>query len=306
VGGNNHKVVVCVDIASSPGTYNFTAAALTSGVAPFPWFELKTSSDPDLSGFGITQNSTGPFNAVTDNDVITTNVSVTPGNCADVFVRLNTCSSNCNIATNHPGNRLWTDANGTTNPFAGVSITATIPAGYSFLLSCINDDLANPISCTNGGYGVANIFHGTAFVYTFTAPTGNNCSYTQGYYKNHESYTASVLSGNAGTTYITAGGKLMIGAYELTAAQIDAILEAPVGKAYNQGGVVFTKDQLAMIHQLITAELNIAGGADGSSIAATITAANNNYTSATKTQLSAWTTALTNFNEGATGPGHCD
>jgi hypothetical protein len=150
----------------------------------------------------------------------------------------------------------------------------------------------------------ANFEHGVILTFVFTAPTGHNCTFTQGYYKNHESYTAGVLSGNAGTTYIDGTGKLIIGAYHLSAAQVDDILGAAVGHGYNAGGVTFTKDQLSMIHQLITAELNVAGGAAPASIVATITAANN-YTGATKTQLSTWTNTLDNFNKGSSGPGHC-
>ncbi|MFN2603582.1 MAG: hypothetical protein ABR582_12605 [Gemmatimonadaceae bacterium] len=156
--------------------------------------------------------------------------------------------------------------------------------------------------------GFVNFEHGATITYAFTAApptTQNNCTFTQGYYKNHETYTQGVLAGNVGTTYIDASGHLLIGSYALTAAQIDAILGTAVGKGYSDGGVTFTKDQLGMIHQLITAELNIAGGASSSTIAATITAANAGYTTASKSQLSAWTNTLDNFNSGLSGPNHC-
>jgi hypothetical protein len=166
--------------------------------------------------------------------------------------------------------------------------------------NCAPDLLGNTSNPTRA---FANFEHGTVVTFFFISG-GHNYTFTQGYYKNHESYTASVLSSNVGTTYVDGSGKLLIGPYALTAAQIDAILGTPVGKGYNTGDVVFTKDQLAMIHQLIAADLNITGGADGSSISATITAANN-YSGASKSQFSAWTTALDNFNSGTTGPGHC-
>ena len=65
VGGDSHKVSVCVDPTSDPGpgpggAYSFTVAAMNPNLVPFPWYELMTSSDPDLSGSGITQNSMGP------------------------------------------------------------------------------------------------------------------------------------------------------------------------------------------------------------------------------------------------------
>jgi len=70
-----------------------------------------------------------------------------------------------------------------------------------------------------------------------------------------------------------------------------------------------------LAHQLIAAKLNIAKGANGSAVAQAITDADNligglmippvgnGYLTASAT--SALTTTLTNYNEGATGPGHC-
>jgi hypothetical protein len=191
------------------------------------------------------------------------------------------------------------------NPTTGNPPVAIVPwpsGGYDGSAPFLNYGCGTSNIVTRG---FVNFEHGTTITYDFTAPTTtHNCTFTQGYYKNHETYTAGVLSGNTGTTYVDGSGKLLIGAYALSAAQIDDILGTPVGKGYNSGGVVFTKDQLGMIHQLITAELNITGGANGSTIVATITAANN-YTSATKTQLSNWTKALDDFNNGKNGPNHC-
>jgi hypothetical protein len=202
--------------------------------------------------------------------------------------------------------------------FQAVTVLASsIPAGVVFdRVDCVLDlgtwtpsNSAGVRVCdntSNGSKAYANYDHGAQLIFVFTAaPQGNNCTYTQGYYKNHESYTAGVLSGNLNTTYINGSGQLLIGAYALSAAQVDAILGTAVGKGYNAGGVVFTKDQLGMIHQLITAELNIAGGAAPAGISAIISAANAGYTSATKSQLSSWTNALDNFNQGKGGVSHC-
>ncbi len=98
---------------------------------------------------------------------------------------------------------------------------------------------------------------------------------------------------------------MIISSYHLSAGQVDDILSTSVGKSYNSGGVMFSAAHLGMIHQLITAELNITPGADPTVIASTVAAVNAGYTTASKSQLSAWTTALTNYNEGITGPGHC-
>jgi hypothetical protein len=177
VGALDHKVQVCVDLSSPAGpglggTYSFSASAAPTGVAPYPWFELQSSSDPDLSGAPtfITQNSMGPFNAGGNNDVVTPSVLVAPGACADVFVRANTCPGGvCSgNPADHAGNRLWTDVNGTTNPYASVIITNT-DAGLSFTMNCTNDDPGNPQICVDGGYSSANVFHGSAFTYKFGA-----------------------------------------------------------------------------------------------------------------------------------------
>lgn len=70
-----------------------------------------------------------------------------------------------------------------------------------------------------------------------------------------------------------------------------------------------------LAHQLIAAKLNIANGADGSSINTTITQADalignlivppigTGYLS--PADVSAYVQALTEFNEGTTGPGSC-
>ena len=78
-------------------------------------------------------------------DVISTLVILTPGNCADVFVRMTT--------VNDAGNRLWSGVFGTNvNPHASLDITATIPAGYSYVVNCTNDAVLLPqgAGCSSG------------------------------------------------------------------------------------------------------------------------------------------------------------
>lgn len=198
-----------------------------------------------------------------------------------------------------------------TDDYQAVNITlASYPGGAVFdHVDCVLDLGVHPPSPCDASSlttrALANMDHGVQITYVFVAGTGHNCTFTQGYYKNHEAYTGGVLSANLNTTYIDGFGKLKIGAYLLSAAQIDLILETAVGKGYNAGGVTFTKDQLGMIHQLITAELNIAGGAAPASISAIITAANLGYTSASKSLLASWTNSLDDFNNGKLGPNHC-
>ena len=91
-----------------------------------------------------------------------------------------------------------------------------------------------------------------------------------------------------------------------TQAQAQAIFNTPVAG----NGLI------SLAHQLIAAKLNIANGANGSTIAATIAAADALIGSLVVPPVgvgfldpsvtSALTTALDDFNSGVTGPGHCD
>ena len=82
-----------------------------------------------------------------------------------------------------------------------------------------------------------------------------------------------------------------------TADELCAIFKTPA-----QGDKI-----LQLEHQLIAAKLNIANGADPSSIQSSIDAADALITSGTYTraEIGALIEALTAYNEGETGPGHC-
>jgi hypothetical protein len=188
LGSTAHHVYVCVDLASDPGpggaAFTFAVAAMNEYASPFPWFE-KMMTPAEVAAeqnyvnnvLGLTANSYGPFGAATDNDVVTAAPSTTPGNCVAAFERADTCTGVCDPAApaDHPGNRMWITPIGVVNKYATVSIAANVPAGYTFTLSCVNDDPDNPISCTDGGYASANVFHGSTFTYKFTAPPETPC-----------------------------------------------------------------------------------------------------------------------------------
>jgi hypothetical protein len=120
---------------------------------------------------------------------------------------------------------------------------------------------------------------------------GQNCTYTQGYWKTHPS-AWPVLS-------------LTLGSVTYTQAQLLAILGQPTGG----NGLV------SLAKQLIAAKLNIQNGADGSVIAGAIVAADaiigglvvppvgGGFLNPSST--SALTQALDDWNNGITGPGHC-
>ncbi len=197
VGDQAHIVQVCVDPGSSAGTYKFVVARMDSTKWPYPMYESQNSDDlPHGAAFHLTGD--GPFRSSVDNDVITSPVFLTKGAsvvCADVFVRATTT-----VPVANGGNRLWSQSGRTVNPPGSVNIHPEIPAGFSYTVSCHNDDLGNPQDtatiqanatattglppvCTNTSsigtiinmHSSANVFHGSTLTYTFTAPTITSC-----------------------------------------------------------------------------------------------------------------------------------
>lgn len=124
-----------------------------------------------------------------------------------------------------------------------------------------------------------------------TTSQGEDCTFTIGYWKNH----AAAWPTNS----------LTLGSVNYTAAQIMSILNAPV----SGNGLV------SLAHQLIGAKLNLANGANPTSIASTVAAADAliggllippvgaGYLAPSTT--SAYTQSLDDFNNGLSGPGHC-
>ena len=127
---------------------------------------------------------------------------------------------------------------------------------------------------------------------TLPCNPGQNCTYTQGYWKNHSD--AWPLQ------------SLTLGAVSYSASQLLQILNRP---AQGNGLVI-------LAHQLIAAKLNIANGADPTAVQQTVIDADsmigglmvppigNGYLS--PSQTSNLTDTLTDYNEGTIGPGHCD
>jgi hypothetical protein len=132
----------------------------------------------------------------------------------------------------------------------------------------------------------------------------SSCTLTQGYWKTH----GPVPNGNNAYVWpdpIKASG-LHLGNIAYTPADILSILNKPAAG----NGLI------ALAHQLIAAKLNVAAGADPTAIAADIATADalignlivpplgSGYLAPSLT--SGLVTVLGNYNEGATGPGHCD
>lgn len=124
-----------------------------------------------------------------------------------------------------------------------------------------------------------------------TTPPAQNCTYTQGYWKNHE-LAWPVTS-------------LTLGTVNYSAAQLLQILNEPA-----QGRKI-----VILAHQLIAAKLSIANGAEASAIAATIASADAllgikvvppiGTGTLTNNPATGYANTLDDFNNGLLGPGHC-
>jgi hypothetical protein len=132
--------------------------------------------------------------------------------------------------------------------------------------------------------------------------TDNNCTNTQGFWKTHG--PAGCLTGNNSNEWPVTS--LMLGTVNYTDLELCAILNTPAGG----NGLI------SLAHQLIAAKLNVANGADQTAIAADIAAADamiGNLVvppvgagSLAPSQTSSLTQSLDDWNNGVTGPGHCD
>lgn len=126
------------------------------------------------------------------------------------------------------------------------------------------------------------------------------CTYSQGYWKTH----GPIPTGNNLNEWNVTS--LLLGTVPYSNAQLQAIFETPAAG----NGLI------ALAHQLIAAKLNLSNGADGTDALAAIAAADAliggrvvppvgaGYLAPAST--SALITALSDYNEGATGPGHCE
>jgi hypothetical protein len=135
------------------------------------------------------------------------------------------------------------------------------------------------------------------------------CTLTKGFFRNHPAATAGIIA--------DLGGTLTIGGTALTAAQVQAILNATPGMP---GNVTFTPNSLLnLTQQLITTLLNLHGAAAPAEVQAAIDAVQAGVTitigaggqisittSLSKSEIGSLTATLSSFNEGMV-PGfpHC-
>jgi len=151
-------------------------------------------------------------------------------------------------------------------------------------------DVLGALSTVTDGIGVpVNAFHGDLFVYHNQAAVPAHCTYTMGWYKNH---TSSWPSGTLTPNTVFDGGQTII----------DLLNTPPKGSQY-----------IILAHQYLTALLNIQGG---SSVPPAVQTALNtaqayfngggNGTGDPNVDITGVSTILDNYNNGLTGPGHCD
>ncbi|HKI06001.1 MAG TPA: hypothetical protein VKK31_28745 [Thermoanaerobaculia bacterium] len=127
----------------------------------------------------------------------------------------------------------------------------------------------------------------------------DGCTFTQGYWKTH----GPMPTGNNTNEWPVT--ELTLGNVSYTDLQLQSIFDTPA-----QGNGL-----ISLAHQLIAAKLNIANGANDSSVAAAVAAADaliGNLVippvgsgSLAPSATSSLTATLTSFNEGSLGPGHC-
>jgi hypothetical protein len=144
-------------------------------------------------------------------------------------------------------------------------------------------------------------------------PCVGGCTLTIGFWKNHAGFgpQADVVTPLLPQWLGTANGAK---SQDVTTAAL-----AVQFLSFNGSNNVFAASNgiNKLYAQLLAADLNIANGANGSAAASTIAAANlflaaNNSTSwagltkANQQAVNGWMSALDNYNNGLSGPGHCD
>ncbi len=147
-------------------------------------------------------------------------------------------------------------------------------------------------------------FTGNFLLSTLACGNSGGCTLTQGYWKTH-SLDPTGQNSDEWPPAVESGG-LTLGTVSYDEPQLLSILNTP---AAGNGLIV-------LAHQLIAAKLNIANGADASSLGTAISDADaligglvvppvgSGFLKPALTSV--LTTTLTDYNEGAIGPGHCD
>lgn len=191
-----------------------------------------------------------------------------------------------------------------------VTVTETLPGGYTVAL--VKATVEDGVTTTGASVASNTTFNtitnpggtgtdGVVVTFTNEAIPDEGCTLTQGFWKTHTG-----LGPQADAWPALPGGTMTLGTVAYTKAQLISIFNTPV----KGNGLI------SLAHQLIAANLNILNGASATDISASITAANTligglvvppvGSGSLAPSATGALTTALAQYNEGVTGPGHCD
>jgi len=261
----NAPVITCG--TSTDASINIQVCAGASGAPAGFSVHWMLKSDYDAHGWGSDADST----------VCHASFSGVP-KCSSYKLWANACTT-INI-----GENLFTACG------ASSSCTGKLVCGsdYVFRVFAHNDPVSG-----SGKSGFSN---------TLTCSTlPCSCTYSQGYWKTHG--PVGCAPGNNVNTWKATS--LWLGTVSYTDLQLCSILNTPPGG----------NGLLTLAHQLIAAKLNIAKGANGSAISQAIADADALIGSLVippvgggklaPSATGALVTALTNYNEGITGPGHC-
>jgi uncharacterized repeat protein (TIGR01451 family) len=238
----------------------------------------------DTAGFTITVSNIGDRDAtgVTLSDVLPDSglawaenpdvgaCSVTDSASGDVL--------SCSVATLAAGASFSVTVEAATNAEAcdyALSNTATVAASNESARKTGNNTASASISVTCP-----------------PPPPPGGCTFTQGFWKTHpEAWPVSSLT---------------LGTVSYTSDELEAIFNEPVAG----NGLI------SLAHQLIAAKLNVASGADPTAISQAIADADAMIDGLVVPPVGSGSLApgdtsdlvdsLTDFNEGLTGPGHCD
>jgi hypothetical protein len=194
--------------------------------------------------------------------------------------------------------------------------TAVLPTGGTCtivtqrtVLGTDPNPLVNTVTVHYNPEGFPNDITASASESVTVTPPRVVCTLTKGFFRNHPAATAGIIA--------DLGGTLTIGGTALTAAQVQAILNATPGMP---GNVTFTPNSLLnLTQQLITTLLNLHGAAAPAEVQAAIDAVQAGVTitigaggqisittSLSKSEIGSLTATLSSFNEGMV-PGfpHC-
>jgi hypothetical protein len=287
---------------------NTVTATYTSGSGVFATTDTATataSTNLFQPSVGVTKNCTP--DPVVVGGVETCTIVVTNTSSADAPGLINGT-----IVDTLTGNLL--DAANTA--VVSSDCTAVLPTGGTCtivtqrtVLGTDPNPLVNTVTVHYNPEGFPNDITASASESVTVTPPRVVCTLTKGFFRNHPAATAGIIA--------DLGGTLTIGGTALTAAQVQAILNATPGKP---GNVTFTPNSLLnLTQQLITTLLNLHGAAAPADVQAAIAAVQAGITitigaggqisittSLSKSEIGSLTATLSSFNEGMV-PGfpHC-